>query len=147
MRMEQLEATVREAIGGRGLETAQQTETPEKAVKVHGNEQHAQVAERVEQTDKQPGNQAEDNKGFDAEMDEEKLASMIEELNQKFGEEGIELKYLLVEDSGDVQVEVREADSERVLRKIPPDDLVRLTASLKEMAQGDKVGKLLDTSF
>jgi len=46
----------------------------------------------------------------------------------------IELAFKVVESSGAIQVEVRESESGRVIRKIPEDEILRLAEQLKAMS-------------
>jgi flagellar protein FlaG len=46
---------------------------------------------------------------------------------------GVDLKFR-VSDSGDIQAEVRQADGEKLIRKIPPDEVMELAESIRRMS-------------
>lgn len=54
---------------------------------------------------------------------------------------GVELKFH-VHDTGEVQAEVRHPGGEKVIRKIPPDEILELADSIRRMS-----GAFLDKSF
>jgi flagellar protein FlaG len=54
---------------------------------------------------------------------------------------GVQLKFN-VSDSGEVQAEVRHTDGGKVIRKIPPDEVLELAESIKKMT-----GAFLDKAF
>ena len=68
---------------------------------------------------------AEKSNGF------ESVGAPIERLLKSVG---VELKFHIHEDTGEVQAEVRDADGEKILRKIPPDAQLDLAASIKELS-------------
>ena len=51
-------------------------------------------------------------------------------------QQGVNLHFKLLEDSNDVQVEMVDADSRKVIRKIPQDEVVKLNDAIKRMAKG-----------
>lgn len=57
------------------------------------------------------------------------LTSGVERFMQNLG---VELKFN-VTDSGEVQAEVRHPGGEKVIRKIPPDEVLELAESIKQM--------------
>ena len=59
------------------------------------------------------------------------IADPIEKLLRSVG---VELKFHIHEDTGEVQAEVRDADGEKIIRKIPPDEQLDLAASIKELS-------------
>jgi len=64
----------------------------------------------------------------------EKLSKQAE---QYFGGKGVKLHFkVLDEDGGNVQVEMLDASSQKIIRKIPQDELVSLSVSIKRMAKG-----------
>jgi flagellar protein FlaG len=64
----------------------------------------------------------------------EKLSKQAE---QYFGDKGVKLHFkVLDDDGGSVQVEMLDASSQKVIRKIPQDELVTLSESIKRMAKG-----------
>lgn len=66
----------------------------------------------------------------------DELARSIQE---QYADKGVSLKYRVLEDSGQIQVEMLDTKNDKVVRKIPQDDLLKLSASLKEQS-----GTLLD---
>lgn len=47
---------------------------------------------------------------------------------------GVEIKFHLHEETGEMQAEVMDPAGEKVIRKIPSDEILRLAASIKEMS-------------
>ncbi len=45
---------------------------------------------------------------------------------------GVDLKFHVHEESGEVQAEVRDSSGEKVIRKIPSDEVLKLSAKMKE---------------
>lgn len=76
------------------------------------------------------------------EMNRQDLEQALQSAQDRFADKGVELKFRLNEESGDIQVEVLAAGSDKVVRKIPADELIHLSESLEEMA-----GRFLDRSF
>ncbi|MCM0755526.1 flagellar protein FlaG [Desulfovibrio aminophilus] len=48
--------------------------------------------------------------------------------------QGVDLKFVVNEEAGQIQVEIRDAASEKLIRKIPQDELINLQESLKKLA-------------
>lgn len=69
-------------------------------------------------------------------LDRETLEAKLGDLEERLAGNGVELKFRLREESGDLQVEVLDPESDKVVRKIPPDELIKLSASLEEQAGG-----------
>ncbi len=67
-------------------------------------------------------------------MDRAAVEAAFKEAQQRLGNQDLELKYTISEDSGDIQVELINSENDKVVRKIPPDELIKLHSSLKEMA-------------
>lgn len=65
----------------------------------------------------------------------EELASMIAEAEEHLEANNVKLKFNIIEEDDTVQVEVIDSDG-KTIRKIPDDDLVKLTKSLKNLGQG-----------
>lgn len=65
--------------------------------------------------------------------DKEALETYLGDAKKHLAKSGVELKFKFHE-SGDLQVELVNADNDKVVRKIPPDELLELSASLREMA-------------
>jgi flagellar protein FlaG len=66
-------------------------------------------------------------------QDAEKLVGKVQEY---FGGKGVSLNFKVLAGSDGVQVQVLDAKSGKVLRKIPDDELVKLGDSLKREAKG-----------
>ncbi len=77
--------------------------------------------------------------GEEVRLDKESAEKLLFEVEEHLASKGVALKFCLSEDSDTLQVEVRDAESEKVIRKIPDDELVRLSKSIKDM-----VGALMD---
>lgn len=69
----------------------------------------------------------------------ETVLELVRQAEENLAERGVALKFKVNEDADSIQVEVREAGSEKVIRKIPADEVVQLSKSIKDMA-----GQLLD---
>jgi len=69
------------------------------------------------------------------------LEQYLGDVKDRLVKNNVELKFTFHDDTGDLQVELINADNEKVVRKIPPDELIKLSSSLKEMA-----GAFLDRS-
>ncbi|WP_051693975.1 flagellar protein FlaG [Desulfohalovibrio reitneri] len=55
---------------------------------------------------------------------------------------GLKLRFKVDEESDTVQVEIVDPGSGKVVRKLPPDDLLKLSRSIRDMARG-----LLDKTY
>lgn len=75
-------------------------------------------------------------KAHDHGEDRAVLAEAKEKLDAALGSLGLKLKYHVDESTDKLQVEVIEPDSGKVLRKLPPDDILKLARSVQEMARG-----------
>ena len=76
------------------------------------------------------------DKAHDHNEDKAALAEAGEKLDAALESLGLKLKYHVDEATDTLQVEVIEPDSGKVLRKLPPDDLLKLARSVQEMARG-----------
>jgi len=63
------------------------------------------------------------------------LLRLAEPVERFMSSVGVEIKFHVHEQSGEVQAEVRDASGEKVLRKVPADELLRLAASIREMGE------------
>jgi uncharacterized FlaG/YvyC family protein len=72
--------------------------------------------------------------GLSHPMDRTAVETAFKEAQQRLGNLDLELKYTISEDSGDIQVELINSENDKVVRKIPADELIKLHSSLKEMA-------------
>lgn len=77
---------------------------------------------------------ADQQAGLSHPVDIEVVEAAFKEAQLRFGKQDLELKYTISEDSGDIQVELINSENDKVVRKIPPDELIKLHSSLKEMA-------------
>ncbi len=59
---------------------------------------------------------------------------IVAEIQDKLKSQGVELRIKVIEEAGAVQVEVRDQESDKLIRKLPPDDMLKLSASMKELA-------------
>ena len=69
-------------------------------------------------------------------LGKEEVTVKLDALQKQLADNGVELKFKLREESGDIQVEVLDPESDKVLRKLPPDELIKLSASLEAQAGG-----------
>lgn len=72
--------------------------------------------------------------GLSHPVDIEAVEAAFKGAQQRLGNQDLELKYTINEDSGDIQVELINSENDKVVRKIPADELIKLHSSLKEMA-------------
>ena len=73
-------------------------------------------------------------------ISEEELNAMLSQVEEHFANNNVKLKFNVLEENGTVQVEIIDSDG-KTIRKIPDDDLLKLTESLKNIGKGflDKV--------
>jgi flagellar protein FlaG len=69
----------------------------------------------------------------------EEVAEAVSKLNRAAEIFGVDLKFSFREDSKRMQVEVLEASTGRVLKKIPPDEILDLVSKMNKM-----IGLLID---
>ena len=69
-------------------------------------------------------------------VDRETVEAAMEKLQNQFASKGISLKFKIADSSGGIQVEMVNTESEKVIRKLPPDELLKLSSSIKELAGG-----------
>ncbi|MFK4763713.1 flagellar protein FlaG [Desulfobaculum sp. SPO524] len=54
---------------------------------------------------------------------------------ERFAENvGVDLKFHINTETGEMQAEVRDASGQKVIRKVPADEVLRLAASIKELS-------------
>ncbi len=70
------------------------------------------------------------------------VAEVVKKLDTQLKSHDVALKFRIHEDTGQVQVEVLNAENDKVVRKIPADELLKLSASLDELA-----GKLFNKAL
>lgn len=57
---------------------------------------------------------------------------------------GVSIKFHINEETEQIQAEVRSADGEKTIRKIPSDEIMKLAASIKELADAER---MVDKTF
>lgn len=82
------------------------------------------VAQDGAQPDRQSGNPT-----------REELDALIAEAEDHLESKNIKLKFNVLENNDTIQVEIVDSDG-KTIRKIPEDDLLKLTKSLKNLGQG-----------
>ena len=82
------------------------------------------MAQDKAQSDRQSGNPTRDE-----------LESLISEAEEHLESKNIKLKFNVLENNDTIQVEIVDSDG-KTIRKIPEDDLLKLTKSLKNLGQG-----------
>lgn len=65
----------------------------------------------------------------------EELTAMIAEAEKHLDDNDVKLKFNVLENNDTIQVEVIDSNG-KTIRKIPEDDLIKLTKSLKNLGQG-----------
>ncbi|MBN2140974.1 MAG: flagellar protein FlaG [Desulfovibrionaceae bacterium] len=70
------------------------------------------------------------------ELSKESAQNQARDIEEHLNANGVKLKFNVIEESGDIQVEVRDSEQNKVIRKIPPDDLLKLAATMRAMAGG-----------
>lgn len=97
------------------------------------NEAHK--APRVQQeTEAKRVEEKSENSQRQNEMKLEAARSVLEPVERFAENVGVDLKFHLNAETGQVQAEVRDASGQKVLRKVPADEVVRLAASIKELS-------------
>ncbi len=75
-------------------------------------------------------------------LSEKEMETLFSEVQEKYQQKGMELHFSVHEETGQIQVEVVNSADDKVIRKIPRDEMLKLSAQIKEMA-----GTLLDRSI
>ncbi len=75
---------------------------------------------------------AEPKKNLDK-LDHEKLAGAVNSIREYVNSMGVKLKFEIHQKSDQVQVTVVNPENEKIIRKIPPDEILDLAASIEEM--------------
>jgi len=65
----------------------------------------------------------------------EELSTIIQEAEEHLANNDVKLKFNVIEESETVQVEIVDTDG-KTIRKIPGDELIKLTKSLKNLERG-----------
>ncbi|AMK11832.1 MAG: flagellar protein FlaG [Pseudodesulfovibrio sp.] len=76
-----------------------------------------------------------DVKGNEIGPTREELETIIAEAEQALDSNDVKLKFNVLENNDTIQVEVIDSNG-KTIRKIPEDDLIKLTKSLKNLGQG-----------
>ncbi len=71
---------------------------------------------------------------------EDELNAALSRAEEHFAANNVKLKFNVLEENGTIQVEILDSDG-KTIRKIPEDDLLKLSESLKDLGKGflDKV--------
>lgn len=95
----------------------------------------------VQETSSQPPTDAV-NRHSEAQSDkqsekftEEELNSVLSRAEEHVESNGVKLKFNVLEENGTVQVEIVDSNG-KTIRKIPEDDLLKLSKSLKNLGKG-----------
>lgn len=75
---------------------------------------------------------AETSQARDRSLVLERVVQPVERFMERIG---VEIKFHVHEETGEMQAEVMDPGGEKVLRKIPSDEILRLAASIKEMSE------------
>lgn len=76
------------------------------------------------------------SKNKDAKPDSADVAAIARQADEYFQAKGVNLHFKVSDNNQAVQVEVLEEGSEKVICKIPGDDIVKLRESMKRMTKG-----------
>lgn len=71
--------------------------------------------------------------------DKQELDKVQQELNKELGSLNVEAKFGFDDESGSMYVSIYEKDSEKLLRKIPSDEVMRMMSKMKEL-----MGSIID---
>ncbi|WP_243362550.1 flagellar protein FlaG [Fundidesulfovibrio terrae] len=117
----------------------QPTETP-KDVVVAALDQERATAAVKHQDEKARPVESQDGQDQDASghpLDKGQAEELLKKAQVYFEGKGVNLHFKTMDDSsGDVQVEVTDAQSKKVILKIPQDELVKLSENIKRMGKG-----------
>jgi flagellar protein FlaG len=85
-----------------------------------------------------------ENKGSIPGIDEEKIDRAVADVNEFFQSEQRKLSFSVNKDIGSVVVEVRDVETDEVIRQIPSESVIKLAAQLNELiSDTGSVGVLL----
>lgn len=110
-------------------DTALQTAVTERGTALHANAVHSGVAPAQEAPGKSPTPP-------DAAPDRQDVEKLIKNAQDYFQNKGVSLHFKVLDDSDQVQVEMVDASSKKVIRKMPQDELVKLADNMKRLAKG-----------
>lgn len=68
-------------------------------------------------------------------LPKEELDSLLSEIEEHFASNDVKLKFNVLEENDTIQVEIIDSDG-KTIRKIPDDDLLKLSESLKNLGKG-----------
>lgn len=69
-------------------------------------------------------------------LSRDEARKLIDKAQDYFKDKGVTLHFKMLNDSDELQVEVVDADSNKVIRKFPQDELLKLSDNLKRMGKG-----------
>lgn len=69
-------------------------------------------------------------------LSREGAEKILKQAQAYFKKQGVDLNFKLLDGENELQVEVVDAQSHKVIRKIPEDEIVSLSDNLKKMAKG-----------
>lgn len=75
-----------------------------------------------------------DEEGGDTEPQSKE--QVLSQAQDYFRQRGVDLHFKVLDETGALQVEMTDSGSKRVIRKIPGDEIVKLSDNLKRMAKG-----------
>ncbi len=79
-------------------------------------------------------------KSASVELDNESLHELVERANQQYHSRSISLNFAVDEEAGRTVISVIDTDTEKLVRQIPPDEILALIRNLRKMQ-----GTLFDT--
>lgn len=68
-----------------------------------------------------------------SELEQDKLESATSSIKKYMDSMGVKLEFEIYKESGTVQVKVLDPENEKVIREIPPDEILDLAESIEEM--------------
>jgi uncharacterized FlaG/YvyC family protein len=77
-------------------------------------------------------------------VDRDTVRKMLDSAQSKLEMHGVSLRFKINEDAEGVQVEVRDPKTDKIIRKIPEDEVLRLSSHIKDF-NGDLAGALAGT--
>lgn len=69
-------------------------------------------------------------------LSRDEVKKLVDKAQDYFKDKGVNLHFKVLDDSDELQVEVVDADSNKVIRKFPQDELLKLSDNLKRMSKG-----------
>jgi len=68
--------------------------------------------------------------------DKKNVEELARSVQEYFQGKGVNLHFKVLEDSNQVQVEMLDEDSKKVIRKFPQDEMIKLADNMKRLAKG-----------